>query len=223
MEPLRSLAAQPLVLNQELAKALLDHPAFHGLVRELLTKSLLGYSKQIAELFPGGKTFTGLVGRARGLVASGLGDSTANLEFRATQFVEDALAPSINRAASYLAEEKSTESMSDWRGHILETLLDRPVTELVALVNHVDPETVAGEVSGLMEAFAQWPELEDTIASVLNSILDAVGQKNLRELIAGHGLEQHLLPLLEKKMVEAIWPLLQGEAFEHWYEQYLSV
>jgi hypothetical protein len=221
VEPLHSLATQPLVLNQDLVKALLDHPAFQGLIRELLTKSLLGYSKQIAELFPGGKTFTGLVGRARGLVASGLGDSTANLEHQANQFVEDSLALSISRAASYLAEEKSSESMSNWRGHMLETLLDRPLTELVTLVGRIDPPTVTDEVSRLMEAFAQWPELEASVAAILNSVLDAIGQQSLRQLIAGHDLEQQLRPLLEKKMVDAAWPFLQGEAFGQWFEKYL--
>ena len=222
VEPLHSLATQPLVLTTDLAKAMLDHPAFQGLIRELLTKSLLSYSKQIAELFPGGKTFTGLVGRARGLVVSGLGDSTAVLENRASQFVEDSLALSISRAASYLAEEKSSDSMSDWRGHILSTLLARPTSEFATLVSRIDPETVTDELSRLMEAFAQWPELEATIASALNSALDAIAQQSLRQLIAGHEIEQQLRPLFEKNIVTAAWPFLQGEAFGQWFEKYIS-
>jgi hypothetical protein len=220
--PLHKLATQPLVLTTDLAQAILDHPAFHGLIRVLLTKSLLSYSRQIAELFPGGKTFTGLVGRARSLVASGLGDSTAVLEHRANQFVEDSLGLSISRAASYLAEDKSSESMSDWRGHILKTLLDRPVTEFVTLVSRIDPETVSDNVTRLMEAFAQWPELESAIESAFDSALDAIGEQSLRQLIAGHEIEHRLRPLLEKKVVAAAWPFVQSLAFEQWWEKYIA-
>ena len=220
--PLHNLATQPIVLTTELAQAILDHPAFQGLIRVLLTKSLLSYSKQIAELFPGGKTFTGLVGRARGLVASGLGDSTAGLEHRASQFVEDSLGLSISRAAAYLAEEKSSDSLSDWRGHILKTLLDQPVTEFVTLVSRIDAEAVAENVTRLMETFAQWPELEAAITTALDSVLDEIGEYSMRQLIAGHKLEQQLRPQLEKKMVAAAWPFFQGEAFKQWFEKYID-
>ena len=222
LEPLRQLVAQPVVIEEQLAIRLLDHPAFHSLVRELLTKSLLDYTRDIAELFPGGKLFTGLMGKVRILAAAGMGDGAGRLEDRAIEFVEGALGPSINRVAGHLADRDFAASISDWRAHIVDILLEQRSATLLTLLQQADAGAIAEQSGALIAAFAAWDQLEATITAALESALSRAATMTPRALLAGSSLEQDWLPLAENRLVEAIWPFLHSDALGQWFGELLA-
>lgn len=212
----RELAAQPFVLDEELASELLDHPAVHAMVREVLQRSLLGFAKQITELFPGGKMFTGLMGKARGIASAGLGGMGAALEHRANEFVEDTLAPSMDLAASRIADEEFSEELADWRGHILDVLLDQKAADLLEMLDQADPGALADSLAAFLRGVAEWDKLESTIESALEAAMDRAGDSTLREVIGDTSLEKDWRPAVEKQIVDSTWPFLSSDAFAAW-------
>lgn len=216
VKAIRNLAAQPIVLDEELVSALLDHEAAHTLLREVLQQSLLGFTAKVASVFPGGETAFWLVDKARELAASAAGDVGTSIEQRVNESVDEALAPAFKLTAARIADEKFAGEMGDWRGHVLDVLLDWPMRELMGTLKQVDPEELAAQLAAFLQGIAEWTMLDKTIEKSLESTLDRAGDQSLGSLLAGTSVEKDWRPALEKQLVEAVWPFVQSAAFETW-------
>jgi len=217
LEAMRNLAAQPIVLGEELVAALLDHEAAHILLREVLQRSLLDFTQQVASLFPGGETAFRLVDKAREIAASAVGgDVGTSIEQRVNESVDEALAPAFTLTANRIADEEFARTMGDWRGHVLDVLLSWPTQELVGTLKQVDPEQLAAQLAALLQGIAEWTPLEQTIRNSLEATLQRAGDQSLRAMLSETSMEKDWRPALEKQLVEAAWPFVQSDAFEKW-------
>lgn len=214
----RDLLAQPFVFDEDLAVELLDHPAVHAMIREVLQASLLEFAKSITEMFPGGRVVTGLVGRAKGIASAAVGGAGSQLQRQVNEFVEDALSPSLDIAAGRLANDDAAEELADWRGHLLDVIVDQPVRDLVGTLDQVDPDELAGALAGMLRGLGEWKQLEATIAAALDAALERAEDRSVRDFLASTSLEKEGRAALEKQLVDLMWPFVHSEAFAAWLE-----
>lgn len=212
----RDILSQPYVLDEDLVAALLDHEAAHVLLREVLRQTLFVFSAQVASLFPGGELVFWLADKARDIAASVAGEVGSSIEERVNESVDDALAPAFKLAAERIADEEFAGKMGDWRGHVLDVLLDWPTQQLAGSLDQVDPGELAGQLAAFLQSIARWEKLEDVVRHTLVSALDRAGDQSLRSMLSGSSLEETWRPALEKQLADAIWPFVKSKGFATW-------
>ncbi len=212
----RRLVSQPVVPGRELVTALLDHEAPHVLLREVLQRSFAGFAHQVASLLPGGELAFWLLGQARDIAASAAGEVASDLEARVNAGVDEALAPALDHLAERMTDAQFARQLADWRGHVVQVLFDRPISQLVAGLDDTDPRALATALVDLLHGLAEWPQLEGALEAWLTAALRQSGSSSLRELLTGTSLEQDWRQTIEAQLVEAIWPFLQSPAFAQW-------
>ncbi|MBT8440901.1 MAG: M56 family metallopeptidase [Gammaproteobacteria bacterium] len=212
----REILKQPYVLDEDLVAALLDHEAAHILLRDVLRQALFAFSAQVASLFPGGELAFWLVDQARGIVASAAGEVGSGIEERVNEFVDEALDPAFKLAAERIANQKFAEKMGDWRGHVLDVLLEQPRHQWMSSLDQVDPGELAGQFAAFLQGVARWEQLEEIVRDALVSALDRAGNQSLRSILSGSLPEESWRPALEKQLADAIWPFLESQGFANW-------
>ena len=212
----RDLLAQPFVFDEDLAAELLDHPAVRSMLREVLQSSLLEFAKSITEMFPGGRMVTGLVGAAKGIAGAAVGGAGSGLQNHVNEFVEDTLSPSLDIAAGRLADDDAAEELADWRGHLLDVILDQPVSDLLGTLDQVDPDELAAAIAGMLRGLGEWKKLESTIAGALEAALERAETKSVRDFLGETSLEKEGREGLERQLVDVMWPFINSNAFETW-------
>ncbi len=212
----REILNQPYVLDKDLVAALLDHEAAHILLRDVLRQALLAFSSQVASLFPGGEMALWLVDKTRDIVASVAGEVGYSIEERVNESVDEALAPAFQLAAERIADPEFAEKMGDWRGHLLDVLLDQTRHQWVNSLDQVDPAELAGQFAALLQGVARWDQLEEIVRETLVSALNRAGDQSLRSMLSRSLPEQSWRPALEKQFADAIWPFVQSQGFANW-------
>ncbi len=212
----RRLVSQPVVPDRVLVTALLDHEVPHVLLREVLQRSFAGFAHQVASLVPGGELAFWLLGQARDIAASAAGEVASSVEARVNAAVDEALAPALDHLAERMADAEFAAQLADWRAHVVQVLLDRPLTQLAAGFDATDPRALASALVDLLHGLADWPQLEAALEAWLTAALRQSGPRSLRELLSGTSLEEDWRPALESQLVEALWPFVQSRAFAQW-------
>jgi hypothetical protein len=220
IKAIRSLAAQPFVLDEDLITELLDHDAARILLREVLQLSMLSFSEQLANLVPGGNVISEFVSKVRGIAALTIGSDGMSVEEHINESVEKTLSPALRMTAERLADDSFTAELADWRGHVLNVLLDQPVKELIGHLDQVAPKELASQLATLLQSIAEWSKLEEIIEKSVGVALDRAGDQSLRNIMYGASAEKDLRPVVEQQLVEAIWPFVQSSAFEEWLNEF---
>jgi hypothetical protein len=212
----REILNQPYVLDKELVAALLDHEAAHILLRDVLRQTLFAFYSQVASLFPGGEMALWLVDKTRDIVASVAGEVGYSIEERVNESVDEALAPAFQLAAERIADPEFAEKMGEWRGHVLDVLLDRPRHQWVTSLDQVDPAELAGQFAAVLQGVSRWDQLEEIVRETLVSALNRTGDQSLGSMLSRSLPEQSWRPALETQLADAIWPFVQSKGFANW-------
>ena len=212
----REILNQPYVLDEDLVAALLDHEAAHILLREVLRQALFVSSAQVANLLPGGELAFWLVDKARGIAASAVGEVGSSIEERVNESVDEALDPAFKLAAERIADQEFAGKMGEWRGHVLDVLLEWPTHQQVSSLDQIEPGKLAGQLAALLQGVARWEKLEEIVRDTLVSALDRAGDQSLGSMLSVSLPEQSWRPALEKQLADAIWPFVESDGFANW-------
>ena len=220
VEAIRGLATQPLGLDDNLITELLNHSAARVLLREVIQLSMVSYSERFAEWVPGGNIVSGFASKFRGFAAVTRTSDGLTLEQHINGSVEENLKPALRTTAEHLADEAFAAELADWRGHVLNVLLDRPVKELICHLDQVAPEELAKQLAELLRSIADWSNLDELIEQSVETALDRAGEQSLGDLLQGAATEKDLRPIVEKQLVKAFWPFVRSSAFEDWLNEF---
>jgi hypothetical protein len=214
------LVMLPISMTTSTAAALLEHTIVKSFLREVLTQSVLEFYKQIASHLPGGKVVSGLMGMARELASSKLGGVAGGFEQKAIEHVDEALAPSVKIIAELMADEANIAGLADWRRHIVEVLLNQPAQEVIDSFHGVDEEKLADHASIFLKSIASWDGLEATIKTYLDAVIDQVGDRSVRSLIAGTTIEKEWRALIARQFTSTCKPFFASPEFADWLDKY---
>lgn len=220
VEAIRVLATQPLAFDDALVIELLNHSAPRILLREVIELSMVSFSERAADLVPGGHLVTGFASAFRGFAATARGSDGITLEQHIHGSVEENLKPALRTTAERLADEDFAAELADWRGHVLNVLLDRPLMELLGHLDHIAPEELAKQLATLLQSIAEWSNLDELIEQSIETALDRAGDQSLDEILRGAASEKDLRPILEKQLVKVLWPFVRSPAFEDWLNEF---
>jgi hypothetical protein len=122
--------------------------------------------------------------------------------------------------AGRLADDDFAIELADWRGHVLNVLLDQPVKVLLGHLDQVDPGQLATQLTALLKSIAEWDQLDKIIRKSVKAALDRAGEQSLGAMLAAAATETDLRPLVEKQLVKALWPFVKSPAFEAWLNEF---
>jgi len=220
VEVIRDLAAQPLALNEDLIAQILDHNAARILLREVIQLSMLSFSERVADSLPGGNIVSQFASKFRGFSALTIGSEGMTVKTLINGSVEDNLAPALRMTAERLADDNFAIELADWRGHVLNVLLDQPIKDVIGHLDQVAPKELAKQLTVLLQSIAEWSKLEEIIDKSVEAALDRAGGESLHTLLKGAETEKDLRPVVEKQLVRALWPFVKSPEFEEWLNDF---
>jgi hypothetical protein len=220
VDAIRGLAATPVKLNEELVAQLLDHSATRVLLREVIQLSVMNFSERAAAVIPGGNMVHQFAIAFRGFAARTVTSDGMTVEMHINGAVEDNLSPALRSTAARVADENFAAELADWRGHVLNVLLDRPIKELIGQLDQVSPKELAGQLAALLQSIASWNKLDQVVQKSVQASLVRVREQTLNDILQGTGTEKDLRPIVEKQLVKALWPFLKSAEFEAWLNEW---
>jgi len=222
VEVIRALIAQPFALDEDLVAELLDHSAARFLLREVIQLSLLRFSRRVAERLPGGTIVSQFANTFRGFAALTVGSEGVTVEKLINGSVEDSLSPALRLTAERLADEDFATEVADWRGHIVNVLLDQPVKGLLGPLDQIEPRALALQLTALLQSIADWNNLEEVIEKSVAAVLERAGDESLGNLLRGAAKEKDLRPIVEQQLVKTLWPFVRSPEFEEWLNEFMG-
>ena len=222
LESAKKLAAEPLVIDQKLAHDLVDHRAFRGILREILTQTLLDFSSQITSILPGGKVMSGIMGFAKELAKSEFGGIADQIESKVKTAVEDALTPSVSLTAKQLSNHALVDDLSSWRQHVIEVIANRRLSDINDATIDVSAEAFSQSFVDSFAALATWNDLEPNLASFLNLFVDKKGDLSVRQALGESTLIEDFTPYFESYFLKLAKPFFESEQFSNWLKNVLD-
>lgn len=228
----------PFQPDRDLLLRLMDHPAVHSILQDVLADVLVRFARRIRSLAPDPHRLPGLdaARKAPGLsrlvaIGSGVaavGSSVAGalgaelerqLEDRAREFAGQTLSVVLHQVVDAACAPERADLMARWRVHALETLLDARSRDLVRLLEPIDPDRVAAALTRALRTAAARPDLEDRIRDLLERGTGILDESPLGDEIRRTGQEarQHLGGgVIRDLLGPARRRLVGSEAFRTW-------
>ena len=220
--PLKDLLRRPYTPDRALVRDVLDHPAMRKALRGVLQDTLVQFSGRVgsvlgeASRLPGGRAFAGILGAARGVASAVTGEMERALQGRVGDFLDDVIGHAADVWVSQLTSDRLAPEMADFRAHLVDAILDQPVDRYRAEVVKMDPDRAVDDVSAIVTAVANWEGLGDAVESGVRQALDVAGERSVRDLLDGSGLEEGWRPHLEAGLREQARRVVGTEAFAGW-------
>jgi len=209
-KPLRELLSKPYQPNQELVFAILDQPAFHDLMRVVLSQAITRFRGRLRNVDDGllgglgqkaAKRGRGLLGGLRGSLGdvSGVAENLVGavrdevetaFEQRVQQYVRGATSDALRNVATWAGDADHTEAMAGLRLGILDVILQRPVSELAAEVEQMGPDVAVDVVIEALRSAVEAPDLVERIEGRVAAALEEAGDGTLGAWLEDVGLAE---------------------------------
>jgi len=229
VEPARELARKPYAPDPEMVRALMDHRAVRGLIREVLQEALVRFGRSLRTKVPDpmrrvrkAPGLRGLVGVASGVASAVGGEVEKQLERRVRDFVDDAIGRSLEHSVSYLSGRNAAGDLGAFRAHALDVLLDHPVARYRAEVERLDGEGLTADVAQTLRALVSWEGLPSEAESLARAAIDAAGDRSLGALFEEEAPGERWRERLAQPLLERARAFVATEAFETWLTQLLA-
>jgi hypothetical protein len=236
----KELLRLPYVPDRALLVALLSRPPFRRLNRELMTGTLIDYSRRIRSTLsdPNAGRSLGMLGRlatqavqrgsaAVGAVAGGVASVVTDelerqMQRRAGEFAEGAVDELVGRLATTLTDPVRTAEHLEIKLSLLDFVLDLSGETVAVELSRVQPLTV---ITPLRAALLRWldrPQATDELAAALawlyaqdaglSGAPRSVGECSLAELVGSPELLSAVRSALRTLVAHAIRPSVESGA-----------
>ncbi len=226
IEPVRTIITKPVNLNRAMVGRVVEHGAIEELLREILVNALQGFAQRIRPAVPAaGKTGSRL--RSLKKVGEGmLGGLGAEIERQAEQkikdFVDGMLSTAVAQAADELCNPAKAATYAKFRGHILDQLLDTPISELMAETEKVDPEELLATTTATLRAIAERDAIEEEIQQLIRTGLQSFEGQSLGELLQEAGIANTWRDAVEKHVNHIAKGFIATPEFKQWLTELLG-
>lgn len=219
---LATALGRPFTPGQELVRAAINHAAMRSMMRSILQSTLLEFGKKMWSALPDTRRIPGagfrsrLMDMAKG-VASVVGTEVERqLDDRVNAFVDGALANTIDMVIERISDPKHSDEMAAWRSDSVRELLGQPQVRFVAELDKIAQADVAADAVALLQAIAEWEELEASLRAGIERLQGVLGERSLADLLAESGLIEAWRPLIRERLADRARSLVTSEAFAGW-------
>lgn len=237
----KELLRLPHTPDRALLVALLSRPPFRRLNRELMTGTLVDYSRRIRSTLsdPNAGRSLGMLGRlatqavqkgsaAVGAVAGGMASAVTDelerqMQRRAGEFAEGAVDELVGRLATTLTDPARAAEHVEIKISLLDFVLDLPGDAVAAELARVQPLTVVAPLRATLLRWLERPQASDDIAAALRWVYAqnvglaagddrAWGERSLAEIVGSPELMTAALAALRTLVAHALQPSLESGA-----------
>ncbi|HFE47446.1 MAG TPA: hypothetical protein ENJ18_18480 [Nannocystis exedens] len=213
---------RPFTPDKELVRAAINHAAMRSMMRSVLQRTLLEFGKKMWSALPDTRRIPGagfrsrLMDMAKG-VASVVGSEVERqLDDRVNSFVDGTLANTIDMVIDRISDPAHSREMSAWRADSVKALLAEPQARFTAELDKITTADVATDAVALLETFASWEGLENSLRESLEHLQTVLAERSLADLLDGSGLTQAWRPLVHARLTARARMLISSDAFAAW-------
>lgn len=231
----------PYTPDRALLVSLLSRPPFRRLNRELMTGTLIDYSRRIRSTLsdPNAGRNLGMLGRlatqavqrgsaAVGAVAGGVASVVTDelerqMQRRATEFSEGAVDEMVGRLATTLTDPTRAAEHAEIKTSLLDFVLDLRGETLASELARTPPQTIVVPLRAALLRWLERPAATDDLAAALrwlyaqtaglpNAPSRSVGDRSLAELIGSTELLAATATALRAVIAHVLQPALESGA-----------
>jgi hypothetical protein len=227
----RELVARPYTLNRELLVGALSLRPCQRLTRELMVGTLLDFSRRVRTAMTtggsdGGKARGGVLGRlateavrkstsVMGTLAPNVTSAVTDeferqLQRRAAEFAESEAAEMVQRLATVLADPTRAAEHKELKLALLEFVLDRPGSQLVAEIERAQPVELAALLRAAVLAWLEREGATAELTAALKWIEARLDGQTLAALLQATGALPALRAVLAAYFTPTLQPLIQS-------------
>lgn len=245
-KPLRQVLSRNWNPDPDLTMRILDQPAVHRLVAEVLEDSLLRFQKRVKNLDKTGlasmgvraaKTSRGLFGgmtrtfapemhdlakNLTGIAGGVMGAVTEEIEAavadRIKEYVTSASADALRVAAAHLADPRYAKGFGELRISVLDVLLDTSVSKLAAEGDKLKPEELVDVVIGALRSALDAPDFVDRTEERVAAVMARAGDGTFGAWLDEVGLRAVWTEATVELVHQRLVAVAQTEGFGAWFE-----
>jgi hypothetical protein len=188
---LRALIAQPYTPERAILVAVLSREPFRKLNRELMTGTMLDYSRKLRTTVEGGGKGLGMLGRfaseavkkstsAIGQLAPGMTSAVSDelerqMQRRASEFADNAVDEMVQRVATLMTDPSRAAEQLELKRAFFDVVLSLRGKQVAIEIDRMQPATVARE---LRQAALAWLSRPAATAELQRALTWLVAQSN---------------------------------------------
>ena len=142
-------------------------------------------------------------------------------EQKAKEFVDSILASVVTQAADNLCDPAKAETYGRFRGHILDQVLDTPISELSNEIDKLDPEALVSTAAATFRALSERENLTAEITHLIESALATLEKKSAGELLEEAGIVDSWRKDAEAQVSTIARGFIATPGFQGWLEELL--
>jgi hypothetical protein len=231
---LRELVGRPFSPDRRLVLTIIDRPPMRELVRQLLLDVVLDFGRRASAPVAGvakglgalarmaGETVKARSGGLGSLVGAVSGEVERQLEKRAIDFVDAALAGVFGQLADAVSDPKRAEEAAELRMALFDGAVELTLPQLAREVMNAD---VPGGAEVLREGLKRWlasEESQASLAQVAQTVLDRDGGRTVRALLADWGLADEARALAVEQLTLRMRAIVETDGFTRWLAALLA-
>jgi hypothetical protein len=226
IEPIKDAISRPVTLNRAIVGRLVEHGAVEDLLRDLLVNALQGFAKRIRPAVPGSGRASSRLRSLKKVSEGMLGGIGAEIErqaeLKAKEFVDSILASVVTQAADDLCDPSKAATYGRFRGHIVDQLLDTPLTELSGELDKLDPEALVSSSAAALRALSERDDLTTEVTLLIESAVAGFGQKSAGELLEEAGVADSWRRDTESQVSTIARGFISTPGFQTWLGELLQ-
>ncbi|GMU60396.1 MAG: hypothetical protein AMXMBFR34_21590 [Myxococcaceae bacterium] len=230
----RELVGRPFSPEKRLVLTIIDRPPMRELVRQLLLDVVLDFGRRASAPVAGvakglgalarmaGETVKAKSGGLGSLVGAVSGEVERQVEKRAIDFVDAALAGVFGQLADAVSDPKRAEEAAELRMAFFDGVLELTLPQLAREVMNAD---VPGGAEVLRAGLKSWLASEAShqgMQQVAQAVLARDGARTVRMLLADWGLAEEGRALAVEQLAARLRAIAQTDGFSQWLAALMS-
>lgn len=230
----RELVGRPFSPEKRLVLTIIDRPPMRELVRQLLLDVVLDFGRRASAPVAGvakglgalarmaGETVKAKSGGLGSLVGAVSGEVERQVEKRAIDFVDAALAGVFGQLADAVSDPKRAEEAAELRMAFFDGVLELTLPQLAREVMNAD---VPGGAEVLRAGLKSWLASEAShqgLQQVAQAVLERDGARTVRMLLADWGLAEEARALAVEQLAARLRAIAQTDGFSQWLAALMS-
>jgi hypothetical protein len=234
--PVEALLSEPYLPDRELVLRLLDHPAMHSLIQEVLHATLVRFVRKMRSLEPTKRLRSGLGKRmpvpsslsrlkdlGSGVVSVVGSEIESQLDQRVGEYVTQVISAVLAQVATLLTAPERAETMGDWRAYGMRVVMETELEAFAREARKLEPEQAVATAARAVRSLAQREGLEDELTLLWRRALAPWEERALGELLGELGLGEVWRSGLRDWLSDLLVPVLDTTAFSAWLEALLGM
>lgn len=224
---LQAALRRPFTPSRELVRAAIDHAGMRALLRSVLQTTILDFATRLRTAMPdtgwipGAGIRSKLMGVAKGVASVVGAEVERQLEDRVRSFVDGALGRALDMIVERTTDPRFAADMAAWRGDAVRSVLALPESVFLRERHKLVPADLAADLHAAALALADWDQLADEAAAVLQPLVDEHGARSLGELLGPALVDAWRAPL-HAELTHHLARLFTAPGFAAWLAKLLA-